>query len=32
MKRHVIAADVDGKWLDRIASEDFRFSGDILSN
>jgi hypothetical protein len=32
MKRHVVVADVDGKWIDRIASEDFQFSGDVLSN
>jgi DNA modification methylase len=32
MKRHVIASDIDGKWLDSIASEDFGFSGDVVSN
>jgi hypothetical protein len=32
MRRHIIAADADGKWVDRIASEDFQFSGDVLSN
>jgi len=32
MKRHVIASDIDGKWLDRIASEDFGFSCDVVSN
>jgi DNA modification methylase len=32
MRRHVIASDIDGKWLDRIASEDFGFSGNVVSN
>jgi hypothetical protein len=32
MNRHVIASDTDGKWLDRIASDDFGFSGDVVTN
>jgi len=29
MNRHVIAADIDGKWLDRIAQEDFGYRFDL---
>jgi hypothetical protein len=29
MNRHVIAVDIDGKWLDRIAQEDFGYRFDL---